>query len=278
MSRTVVIEDKAIEDKLTSDLPLGSPNLRFHRLGAKVADHLRDRILRGDLLEAGVLPKEADLRQHYPVSKPTLREAMRILESEGLITIRRGNVGGAMVHRPTSSNVAYTLGLVLVSKGVRITDVAGALREVEPACAALCALRSDRARTVLPTLRRLHKQSVDQVDDLVATTTLSRRFHEAMVDLCNNQTLTIMAGALETLWSSHESEWAHRVADLGKIPVKERLEVLDEHQKVIDYIARGDATMAREAATAHLARSQAYPSRPNDRGLIDPVAVREWTS
>lgn len=258
-------------------MPVEAPNnsrmnLRFHRLAEKVADHLRERILSGELIDGSLLPKEEQLRAEYPVSKPSLREAMRILESEGLITVRRGNLGGAVVHRPSSANVAYTLGLVLRSKQVTIADVAAALLEVEPACAALCAQRSDRKRIVVPALRKIHREAERCVDDLVGITTVSRRYHEALVQHCGNETLIIMAGALEALWSAHESSWASRVTDHGGIPIEERLAVLEEHKAIIDAIADGDAQLARDLTAAHLAEAQRYPG---ESGTVDPVAVRE---
>lgn len=247
------------------------PNLRFQRLAAQVADHLRARILRGDLEDLSLLPKEEELRTEYPVSKPSLREAMRILEAEGLITIRRGNMGGAVVHRPTSANVAYTLGLVLGSRAVPLHDVAQALREVEPACAALCATRKGRMKAVVAPLKKLHAEAVSSVDDLVEVVHASRRFHEALVQLCGNETLIIMAGALEVLWSSHEADWVHASAEPTDIPVEERLAVLEQHAEILRAIEAGDADGARDAAARHLTTSQDYPGRG---GVVDPVAVR----
>src|SRR5947209_6940395 len=147
----VLVVDRPDEVRVT--------NLRFQRLAELVADRLRERILRGDLEDGDLLPKEEELRASYPVSKPSLREAMRILEAEGLITVRRGNVGGAVVHRPTPANVAYTLAMVLSANRVDIPDVARALREVEPSCAALCAGRADRAAAVVPQLRALQNEA-----------------------------------------------------------------------------------------------------------------------
>src|ERR1700678_53452 len=125
---------EACSPRPASSDPPAKPNLRFHRLAEQVADHLRNRILHGDLEDGTLLPKETELRELYPVSKPAMREAMRILETEGLVTVRRGNVGGAIIHRPATANVAYTLGMVLASKGVSTAVVADALLEVEPAC------------------------------------------------------------------------------------------------------------------------------------------------
>ena len=250
-------------------------NLRFQRLAELVADRLRERILRGDLEDGDLLPKEEELRASYPVSKPSLREAMRILEAEGLITVRRGNVGGAVVHRPTPANVAYTLAMVLSANRVDIPDVARALREVEPSCAALCAARSDRAKAVVPKLKALQKEALANVDDLVQATTLSRHFHESLVALCGNETLIIMVGALEALWSSHETGWATRTTDPGQVPVEERRVALEAHQRIIDLIAAGDAAAVRDLVAEHLAEVQQYPSPAPGTGGIDPVVVRD---
>jgi DNA-binding FadR family transcriptional regulator len=250
------------------------PPVRFQRLAEQVADDLRRRILLGDLADGAALPVEEHLREQYPVSKPTLREAMRVLEAEGLVSVRRGSIGGAVVHRPQAANVAYTMGLVLSSQRTPLGEVAAALREVEPACAAACAERPDRGEVVVPVLRRLQETALDVVDDLVAVTTASRQFHEAIVELCGNGPLTIMAGALEGLWSTHESDWAHRVGEIAEIPRPERLEALDEHGRLIDLILAGDADGARRLSAEHLVTSQTYPQAREGTAVVDPEAVR----
>ena len=252
----------------------GSPrNLRWQRLAELVANRLRDRILSGDLHDGALLPKEEELRETYPVSKPSIREAMRILEAEGLITVRRGNVGGAVVHRPSSTNVAYTLAMVLRAENVGFHDVAMALREVEPACAALCAERKDRRRAVVPKLRAIHKESLKMVDDLVVATEISRRFHEAIVSLCGNGSLIIIVGALETLWSTHETGWS-LTKGADQLPVHERRQALQAHAEMIDAIADGDATGARELTALHLQAVQNYPSM-NDDNSVAPERLKD---
>lgn len=249
--------------------------VRFARLAEQIADDLRERLLVGDLAEATELPVEETLRTHYSVSKPTFREAIRVLEAEGMITVRRGAIGGAIVHRPDAEHVAYTLGLALSGRGVKISDIAAALRAVEPSCAEACALREDRDREVLPILRRLHERSLKVVDNLVEVTALSRMFHEAIVDLCGNDSLSVLAGALESLWSSHESSWAQRDQHLVDIPRAERLQALDEHRLLIEHIAAGDAEKARQVALQHLIHSQQYPTEGGTQDVsISPTAVR----
>ncbi|WP_244931494.1 FCD domain-containing protein [Nocardioides sp. W7] len=247
--------------------------VRFARLAEQIADDLRTRLLVGDLADATELGVEESLRGHYAVSKPTFREAMRVLEAEGLITVRRGAIGGAIVHRPDAEHVAYTLGMALAGRGVSISDVAQALREVEPACAAACAAREDRMQEIVPILTRLHEHSVRVVDNLVEVTALSRMFHETLVDLCGNQSLVMLAGALESLWSSHEAAWANRAAATAEIPRAERLKALDGHRELLDAIAAGDAERARQLSLQHLFVSQIYPNDQTDV-LISPASVR----
>ena len=258
------------------------PNLKWHRVAESVANHLRDRILSGELQDGDILPKEDLLRATYPVSKPSLREAMRILETEGLVSIRRGNMGGAVVHRPKAANVAYTLALVLRSNNSGTLDVAKALQVCEPACAALCAERKDRKRAVLPTLRALHRETMANLSDLVSTATASRRFHEALVDLCGNEPLRITVGALEALWSSHETDWAHHVIDANLVPIVERQDAIDIHAEMIDLISDGEAERVRELSSRHLKFVQHYPTEVPTTGRvgnkfgapIDPKLVR----
>ena len=105
-------------------------------------------------------------------------------------------------------------------------------------------------------------------------TTASRQFHEAIVDLCGNHSLTIMAGALEAIWSMHESEWAHRKADATEIPRAERLAALHEHRELLELIEAGDSDGARRKAAGHLVISQTYPRNPDRTNLIHAEVVR----
>lgn len=94
-----------------------------------------------------------------------MREALRTLENEGLITVKRRNVGGSVVYWPTADEAAYTLGLILRLRGADLMDLRSSLQTLEPICAALCAAREDRATVVLPVLRSLHEESMRHLDD-----------------------------------------------------------------------------------------------------------------
>jgi DNA-binding FadR family transcriptional regulator len=223
-----------------------------------VAAALRQRILTGALRDGDLLPKQSDLLAEFRVSRPSIREALRILETEGLVTVRRGNLGGATVHAPKAHDTAYMLGLVLQGKRVVIDDVGVALRHMEPACAALCAGLEDRDRAV-ELLREVHRETVDAVDDGVMFVDHARRFHEQLVALCGNETMKVVVGALESVWSVHERAWARHASEAGEFPnAGMRHRGIDAHARILSLIERGDPQRVMEAAYRHLMASQLY--------------------
>jgi DNA-binding FadR family transcriptional regulator len=223
-----------------------------------VADVLRTRIVDGELPDGSLLPKQDELIDEFQVSRPSFREALRILENEGLISVRRGNVGGAQVHSPTPENAARTLGLVLQARQVELDDLAAALAVIEPACAGHCAMKPDRRETVVPQLHALNRDArAVPIDDFPGAARVAADFHDAIITGCGNATLMIVVGALERLWSLHERAWADFSLAIGSEPTPGlRDNVLDAHEAITDAIEAGDAARAHQLAAAHLATTQ----------------------
>ena len=72
-------------------------NIRPLKTGEMIASYLRGKIVRGELAEGDCLPSEIELMRQFDVSRPTLREAFRILETESLIELRRGARGARII-------------------------------------------------------------------------------------------------------------------------------------------------------------------------------------
>jgi DNA-binding FadR family transcriptional regulator len=216
-----------------------------------IAGRLRERILAGEV--ESTLPRLEDLISEFQVSPPSMREALRILQAEGLATVQRGNVGGAVVHVPRPAKVAYMLGMILQSQGTTLDDVFDGMRLLEPACAAACALRKDRAGTVVAKLTKLLEQSRAALDDPYEFMRLARRFHEELVRGCSNQTITLILGSLESLFSVHVDTLARRPSRLGVYEDRAmRLTMHKEHVAMVDAIRKGDAAAAERLARRHL--------------------------
>jgi GntR family transcriptional regulator, transcriptional repressor for pyruvate dehydrogenase complex len=225
-----------------------------------VADVIRARIVAGTLPDGSMLPKQDQLISEFQVSRPSFREALRILESEGLISVRRGNVGGAQVHAPTPDNAARTLGLVLQAREVALDDLAAALAVIEPACAAHCAQRADRNVSLVPQLRELNIRCRNiEPHDITGAALIFQQFHHAIIDGCGNATLVIVIGALERLWSLHKKAWADYVDAAGTGPIPElRASVVAAHEEITDAIEAGDASRAQHLVAAHLATVEPF--------------------
>jgi GntR family transcriptional repressor for pyruvate dehydrogenase complex len=88
-----------------------------------IAAHFRARIARGELHAGEPLPVERELMERFGVSKPVVREALRILETEGLVDVRRGLGGGPRVRHPSISEAAMGMGVYLQIGDVLVADV-----------------------------------------------------------------------------------------------------------------------------------------------------------
>src|SRR6516162_5746328 len=110
----------------------------------QIADELRQLIIVGELDEGDSLGHEPDLIERFGVSRPSLREALRILEAEGLITVVRGVQGGVVVHRPDKRLTARTAAIVLQARNVPLADVFEARTILEPAAVRLLASSRNR--------------------------------------------------------------------------------------------------------------------------------------
>jgi GntR family transcriptional repressor for pyruvate dehydrogenase complex len=253
------------------------PSTPLHqpRLAELIADKLRRRILTGQLSDGEVLPNQDSLLAEFQISKPSLREAMRILEAEGLITIRRGNVGGAFVHRPQARHAAYTLSLVLQAEQATVHDVGGALKELEGTCAELCARRDDRATEVVPHLRDANARARETLDDMLVYVDAMADFHRALVARCGNTTMQLISGSVEALWLAHVQDWATSSTRAGTFPDRDyRLRGLEEHERLTELIADGAAAEAGRVAHAHFDPDQFYAAPEDARRRIDASMLK----
>ena len=118
--------------------------------------------------------------RHFEVSRPTVREALRILESESLIAVKRGANGGAKVERPDVSVTARHAALWLRTQQTPLADVFEARRVIEPAAAGL--LAANRTDEDLEALRQSHERLLALADDPVAFPSAAAQFHLDVVE------------------------------------------------------------------------------------------------
>ncbi|MFI0961332.1 FadR/GntR family transcriptional regulator [Streptomyces sp. NPDC021080] len=192
---------KGVVDKV------GAP-VRAPKTAELIAAHLRRQIVKGQLTPGETLPAEMHLMEQFGVSRPTLREAFRILETESLIGVRRGSRGGAQVLEPDPKVAARHVGLLLQLQGTTIQDVYDARTVTEPVCARMLAARRtdddlQQLRDVLRDLSALVDSGFETNPNLAMWSQTTYRFHETIMQLCGNKTLAVQGAVLADIVDAH---------------------------------------------------------------------------
>jgi DNA-binding FadR family transcriptional regulator len=222
---------------------------RLREKPQQIADELRRMIVSGKLSEGDSLGHEPDLVERFGVSRPSLREALRILEAEGLITVVRGMLGGIIVHEPDERMTARTAALVLQARNVSLADVYEARTLLEPiAVRTVASLRARRAPVT--ELRQLIKQEVRVILDPDAFGPANARFHERLVALSGNQTLTIVAEMLNEVVTRAVTA----ISKTGPAPdsAATRRRGIRSQERLVELIEAGKASEAEEHWRTHM--------------------------
>jgi DNA-binding FadR family transcriptional regulator len=239
--------------------------VRVPKMAELVASRLRKQIIDGDLLEGDALPSEAVLMEQFGVSRPTLREAYRVLESEALITVRRGAHGGARVHVPDSDVVAKYAALVLEYRSATLRDVYATRGVLEPACAAMAAER--RPAPDLDELWASVEDAERSADDPLTFIEKQTRFHKLLVSASGNQTMLLLYEMLQRIIET--SNIVHVQHDAGTpANVRANKKGLRAHRRLVELIEQHDAEGAARLWRKHLDEAETYLL-----GSDDPVTV-----
>jgi DNA-binding FadR family transcriptional regulator len=242
-----------------------SPRVRVPKMAELVAHRLRRQIVSGELRGGAALPPEATLMAQFGVSRPTLREAFRVLEAEGLITVRRGAHGGARVRTPSDHAAGRYAGLVLEYRGATLSDVYDARNIIEPPCAAMLARR--RTRSDLDQLRAQLELTRPSMDDPAVAIDLLNEFHALLVRLAGNQTLTVLSGMLRRIIDRSTVRHVHALAD-SPLNAAALQAGFREHEKVVALIAARDADGADAVWRQHLSAAQQHNLSGSHPGTV----------
>ena len=218
---------------------------RIPKTAELIARELRRRIVTGELGEGAALPSEAELMTQLSVSRATLREALRILESETLVTVKRGSRGGPLVHRPNADLAAHYFGMVLQSDGTSVEDVFLARMLIEPpAVRTVVENAKRRVPTKLADIVEAARGTVQRGDGLAFGHQLAR-FHAAIIELTGNKTLQLIMRMLNIIYEHH----MEAIAAAGPVfdttaAARSGLKALE---RLLEFIVAGDA----DGAVAH---------------------------
>src|SRR5262245_8707352 len=212
----------------------------------RIADELRRRIVSGRFAEGERLGREPELVARFGVSRPSLREALRILEAEGLISVVRGARGGVIVHEPDHRLAARTAALVLQARNVSLADVHQARALLEPAVVRVVAGSRGRRAAAAELRRRIDEQR-GVILDPGAFAQANLRFHEQLVARAGNRTLSIVAEMLNEIVSRAAVD---KVAARSSVASRER--GIRSQERLVSLVAAGRAADAEAHWREHM--------------------------
>ena len=222
--------------------------IRIPKTAEIVANEIRRLITRGELKEGDTLQPEAQIIANFSVSRPTVREAFRILESEQLISVSRGSRGGAHVHAPKAERVARYAGYVLQTGGATYRDVYHARIIIEPPVARVVAeTRSRDAPAILRAVIEAERAAIhtEQFGRKVAS------FHSSLIALAGNQTLILLSGALDGIVARMQSDVVMRSEGQPE-SARNTVAGLRSQEKLIDLIEAANGAEAEAHWRRHM--------------------------
>lgn len=234
------------------------------RRSEKISEHVARQILR-DIQAQGMapgdmLPSEAAMLERFDIGRGSLREALRILEVNGLVTIKTGPGGGPIVASSDAESFGQVWTMHLQSIGATYRELLEARSELESMLARRAAeLKSTApAESVRNELGADDQQSM-QDDALYAMATSG--FHSTVCHAAENPVLALAANSIQSIWSQ-------RVTSVLFAP-EERPTVQREHEEIAHAIESGDGQRAWELMRDHMQHYQdycekRYPARMDD--------------
>lgn len=206
-----------------------------------VAQRLLDRIVTANLAPGTSFGTEADLLAQFDVSRPTLRESLRILEAQGVLELRPGPKGGIIVTKPGTDILAHGLSVYLRMHEVPFVAVLRAREVIEPALAAAAAENGteedfemmqasiDRMRTMTDQARFLEE---------------NRHFHSLVAKASRNHVMEIFWSTISIVATGEEHGIQYTTGN--------QKHVIEAHQEILDALRARDGALAAARMDGHV--------------------------
>jgi len=208
-----------------------------------VARHIVEMILEANLPEGHVLPAERELAKQLFVGRGLLREALRILELQGLLAVKPGRGGGIRVRRPSVDAIARDMAILFRWEHHSLEEIMQLRRIIEVSC-----VREICRAAYPPRLRRLRRYAGSFDPPAGDGTMPYARFHHLLVAGANNRPLLQMYRAIcQAIYLD--------VATSTPACAAEHQTCVREHHAIVDAIESGDVDLAEWRLSTHLVGS-----------------------
>ena len=240
------------------------PSLRHVKRSELLAREIVEEIVARGLQPGDVLPPESAMLTHYEVGRASLREALRSLETQGLVTLKPGPGGGPVVGAVEPANLGRTATLYFRIDGATCGLLAEAMLVLDPWLAELAAQRAETvvARAALDACMSAADETRGDFDGIWRT---APEFHDAIYNLSGNGVLKTVASALGAIFRNQV------LSQVNMMDMQPHF--LADHHRIADAICSGDPIKARRLAFEHM-QTIVETVASQSPGLLDRVI--EW--
>ena len=226
--------------------PLVFAPVATQRVSREIARQIQSAIISGKLKPGDKLPSERELISMFGRSRPTIREAFRVLEESGMVSIVSGV--GAIVCEPNLKQLIEPLDVILQMRKVTSSELIEMRIMVELSNIKwACERRTDKD---LRSLEEILERELLYIDDWNMFYNVDRDFHETIAVAAKNRLSEVLLIVLREAMLTVVKKGFERLDEQGKR--REQTELLEGHRKLYKAIKNHDVHTASECMQGHL--------------------------
>lgn len=221
---------------------LSFETLPRRRIYEAIVSQVKEAVFRRALKPGDRLPSEKEMIRMFGVSNMAVREAMRTLEQQGLIQVKKGNRGGCFISEVNHGGLTSFFSLAVVQGKVRLNDLTEIRLLVEPELARLAALKGNEDD--VRALEKMHQQAGQLIASGSPVSGASIDFHGTLALASGNHMAVMLVGSFRDLLLGLMSARTESK--------KAQLEVQRHHARIIEAVKKKDAAKARDEMRQHI--------------------------
>lgn len=220
------------------------------RHGDSIAVRLRAQIVRGQLAAGSHLPTEIELVRHHGYPRQALRDALRVLEAEGLIALAPGARQGALIRSPSAERAARYAALVLQFEGTTVADLYAARMAFE--YDVIVGIENGKALAAALRAPLADMEAACGTGDVAAFAGAQKAFHDGLAGAARNKTILFFNELLQALCARHQQAFYERRPWQPARRVAQAEAALESYRILHGLIAADEPAAAAEHWRRHL--------------------------
>jgi DNA-binding FadR family transcriptional regulator len=240
-----------------------APIRKTEKVSELVAREILHDIARRKLQPGAKLPPEAEMVAKYQVARVSLREALRILEFQGLLRLKAGAGGGPVVGDVHSTDFARMATMYYHVSGATIGELFEARLSLETEMAAYAARTRDPKMIEALKDNLADAERIDASDTDATHSSAARSFHDIIIELSGNRILSLLSRSIKDIY-------VERVRNI-QYPPEVRREIHAAHEGIANAIMEGNDVEAANLMRAHMKSYLQQSVLANIPGLLDEV-------